>query len=80
MNWSCFSQQSAVQIRNVLYQNIKGTSASDVAVHFDCSKNFPCQGIVLQNIDLQREGGGDAKASCKNVGLSYRGNVSPHCP
>jgi galacturan 1,4-alpha-galacturonidase len=72
-------QKSAVQIRNVLYQNIKGTSASDVAVKLNCSQNFPCQGIVLQNIDLELEGGGEAKASCNNVKLSYRGNVSPRC-
>ncbi|TKY53339.1 Polygalacturonase protein [Spatholobus suberectus] len=76
----CKKQQSAVQIRNVLYQNIKGTSASDVGVQFDCSQNFPCQGIVLQNIDLRREGRGGAKASCNSVKLSYRGDVSPHCP
>ncbi|MCH82689.1 polygalacturonase-like, partial [Trifolium medium] len=75
----CQQQKSAVQIRNVLYQNIKGTSASDVAVQFNCSQNFPCQGIVLQNIDLELEGGGEAKASCNNVELSYRGNVSPRC-
>lgn len=76
----CTKQQSAVQIRNVLYQNIKGTSASDVGVQFDCSKNFPCQGIVLQNINLQLEGGGKAKASCNNVKLTYKGDVDPHCP
>ncbi|KAL5067198.1 hypothetical protein RYX36_018085 [Vicia faba] len=75
----CQEQKSAVQIRNVLYQNIKGTSASDVAMELNCSKNFPCQGIVLQNIDLQLEGGGEAKASCSNVMLSYKGNVKPRC-
>ncbi|RHN79111.1 putative polygalacturonase [Medicago truncatula] len=75
----CQKQKSAVQIRNVLYQNIKGTSASDVAMQFNCSQNFPCQGILLQNIGLELEGGGEAKASCNNVKLSYRGNVSPSC-
>ncbi|KAI5396758.1 polygalacturonase [Lathyrus oleraceus] len=75
----CQEQKSAVEIRNVLYQNIKGTSASDVAMEFNCSKNSPCQGIVLQNIDLQLEGGGEAKASCNNVKLSYKGNVKPRC-
>ncbi|XP_061362003.1 polygalacturonase-like [Gastrolobium bilobum] len=76
----CKKQKSAVQIRNVLYQNIKGTSASDLAVQFDCSQNFPCQGIVFQNIDLKLEDGGKANASCNSVNLSYRGNVSPRCP
>ncbi|KAK7267317.1 hypothetical protein RIF29_19986 [Crotalaria pallida] len=78
-NEPCKKQESAVRVRNVLYQNIKGTSASDVAVEFDCAENYPCQGIVLQNIDLQSEGGEAAKASCNNVKLSYRGDVSPRC-
>ncbi|KAL2327031.1 hypothetical protein Fmac_020458 [Flemingia macrophylla] len=74
----CEKQKSAV--KNVLYQNIKGTSASDVAVQFNCSENFPCQEIVLQNINLQREGGGKAKASCNSVKLTYIGDVDPRCP
>ncbi|KAJ1429954.1 Pectin lyase fold/virulence factor [Sesbania bispinosa] len=80
-NKKCKKQQkSAVQIKNVLYQNITGTSASDVAVKFDCSENFPCEEIVLQNIDIQcEEGDDDAKASCNNVELSYLGHVSPRC-
>ncbi|KAK7345054.1 hypothetical protein VNO77_15437 [Canavalia gladiata] len=76
----CQKQNSAVKIRNVVYENIKGTSASDEAVQFDCSQNFPCQGIVMQNIELQVGGGGEAKASCNSVKLSYRGDVTPHCP
>ncbi|XP_061373718.1 polygalacturonase-like [Gastrolobium bilobum] len=74
----CKKQKSAVQIRNVLYKNIIGTSASNVAVKFDCSQNFPCEEIVLQNIDLQCEGA-EAEASCNNVELSYIGHVSPRC-
>lgn len=70
---------SAVQISNVLYQNIIGKSASDVAVKFDCSKKFPCNKIVLQNIDLQCEEGEAASALCNNVELSYIGHVTPLC-
>ncbi|KAI4348701.1 hypothetical protein L6164_009392 [Bauhinia variegata] len=75
----CKQERSAVQIRNVIYQNIKGTSASDVAVKFDCNQNFPCQGIVLQNIGLQRQGGEAAESYCKNVKLSNIGDVFPRC-
>ncbi|KAK7244611.1 hypothetical protein RIF29_39435 [Crotalaria pallida] len=75
----CKKQKSAVQIKNVLYQNIRGTSASDVAVKFDCSETFPCQGIVLQDIDLQGEGGEYAEASCNNAQLTYLGDVNPSC-
>ncbi|XP_038899303.1 polygalacturonase QRT2-like [Benincasa hispida] len=80
----CTQQADAVQVSNVMYQNIRGTSASEVAVKFDCSKSFPCQGILLQDINLVRKGKNDdkstqAEASCKNVKLKNRGRVSPQC-
>ncbi|OIW05217.1 hypothetical protein TanjilG_14770 [Lupinus angustifolius] len=75
----CQKQKSAVQIKNVLYQNISGTSASDVAVKFDCSESFPCKEIIMQNIDLQGEEGKYVEASCNNVQLSYLGDVNPSC-
>ncbi|RZC85820.1 hypothetical protein C5167_026492 [Papaver somniferum] len=42
----CDEQESAVQISDIIYKNITGTSASEVAVYFHCSKNYPCQDIV----------------------------------
>ncbi|OMO71276.1 Glycoside hydrolase, family 28 [Corchorus capsularis] len=76
----CNEQSSAVQVKNVVYRNIKGTSASDVAIKFDCSKTYPCQGILLENVDLEDENDSSAKAVCNNVKMTERGYVSPHCP
>lgn len=75
-------QSSAVQVKNVLYKNIEGTSASEVAVKFDCSKSYPCEGIVLQDVNLRREVEDEAaKAECNNVDdLAQTGVVSPRCP
>jgi len=70
-------QKSAVQVSDVLYKNIKGTSASDVAIDFECSKNVPCQGIVLQDINLVKAGGKAAKTICKNVKWIKKGTVIP---
>ncbi|KAL2501723.1 Polygalacturonase ADPG1 [Forsythia ovata] len=70
----CKEQSSAVQVNNVVYQNIKGTSSSNVAIDFDCSKKYPCQGIVLQNVNL-----GSAKAECNNVNFKNIGTVMPYC-
>ncbi|EXB93622.1 hypothetical protein L484_018006 [Morus notabilis] len=78
----CKQQRKAVQVKNVLYKNIKGTSASSMAVKFDCSKAFPCQGVTLQDIDLTLEGEEEekeAKAECNNVEVSNIGTVSPQC-
>ncbi|KAG6575692.1 Polygalacturonase QRT2, partial [Cucurbita argyrosperma subsp. sororia] len=81
----CTQQAEAVQVSNVMYQNIRGTSGSEVAVKFDCSKSFPCQEILLQDIDLVHRDKADdkptqAEASCKNARLKNRGRVSPQCP
>ncbi|KAJ9181100.1 hypothetical protein P3X46_009266 [Hevea brasiliensis] len=78
---SCKEQRSAIQVKNVVYKNIKGTSASNVAIKFDCSKTYPCQGILMQDVILEREAGDHkAKALCNNVNLAEMGVVSPHCP
>ncbi|XP_070665800.1 polygalacturonase-like isoform X6 [Malus domestica] len=76
----CKEQRSAVEVKNVVYKNIKGTSASDVAIKFDCSKSFPCLGIILQDINLQHEGRKTAKALCNNVNVTSIGVVCPLCP
>ncbi|KAE8718605.1 Detected protein of unknown function [Hibiscus syriacus] len=75
----CKEQSSAVQMRSVVYKNIIGTSASEVAIKFDCSKTHPCQGILLQNVCLQKQGDATAKAICNNVELSEIGTVFPQC-
>ncbi|CAA0829878.1 Polygalacturonase ADPG1 [Striga hermonthica] len=75
----CKEQSSAVQVKNILYKNIKGTSISDEAINFKCSKSHPCQGITLQNVNLIGTGGEKSKAVCNNVRLQNLGTVSPHC-
>ncbi|XP_021893387.1 polygalacturonase-like isoform X2 [Carica papaya] len=78
----CKKQKSAVQVKDVLYQNIQGNSASDVAIDFDCSENYPCLGVKLQNVRLQRADRVDeeAKAICNHVELTETGVVFPRCP
>ena len=68
-----------MQISNVKYKNIKGTSASDVAVKFDCSKSIPCRGILLQDVSIALVENGKPDASCANVNLTKRGEVYPQC-
>ncbi|KAJ6332029.1 hypothetical protein OIU76_010413 [Salix suchowensis] len=76
----CEEQRSAVQVKNVVYKNIKGTVASEVAIKFDCSKTYPCEGILMKDVNLEREGAGTAIALCNNVKLAEMGTVSPNCP
>ena len=72
-------QSRAVQVQNVLYQNIKGTSSSNEAIQLGCSDKFPCQGVVLQDIDIETGGGRATKAVCNNAKVTEKGDVSPSC-
>ncbi|CAN8317895.1 unnamed protein product [Cochlearia groenlandica] len=70
----CTKQKSAVQVKNVVYRNIIGTSATDVAITLNCSKDYPCQGIVLDKVNIK---GG--KATCTNANVLNKGSVLPQC-
>lgn len=77
MKIGLFLQHSAVEISNVFYKSITGTSASEVALTFHCSKNFPCDHIVLQDINLVGNEGEPTTGSCKNVKGIAAGTVYP---
>lgn len=73
-------QPSQVAISNVRYRNIKGTSATNVAVTLDCSTAVPCQGLELVDIDLQYEGEKDdssVSSECQNAKMSCEGKQNP---
>ncbi|XP_028754394.1 probable polygalacturonase At1g80170 [Neltuma alba] len=54
---TCQTQESAVKISEIVYQNISGTTKSAKAITFDCSDTVPCSSLVLSNIDLEKEDG-----------------------
>ncbi|CAL5394742.1 unnamed protein product [Camellia sinensis] len=75
-NNNCPGQNSGVIISDVTYQDIHGTSATAVAVKFDCSKKYGCKGIRLEDVNLTFRDQ-PAEASCVNVGGSTSGSVEP---
>ncbi|KAF6162329.1 hypothetical protein GIB67_008458 [Kingdonia uniflora] len=72
----CPHQASGVQITDVSYKNIKGTSATKVAVKFDCSRAKPCSGIVMENVNLSYQNQA-AQSSCISAGGSAHGVIQP---
>lgn len=72
-------QDSAVELSNVVYQNIKGTSASEVAIKFECSKTVPCKGIHVQDVILTPQGCNGTIATCENVRFTNSGMFYPKC-
>ncbi|KAL9342849.1 hypothetical protein Peur_063280 [Populus x canadensis] len=73
---NCPGQVSGVKISDVTYQDIHGSSATEVAVKFDCSKKYPCTGIKLEDVKLTYKNQ-PAEASCSNAGGVASGLVQP---
>ncbi|CAM0957421.1 unnamed protein product [Alopecurus aequalis] len=74
----CNKQKSAVEVSNVLFKNIRGTSASREAIKLSCSRAIPCHGIALHNVKLTlKRGSGNAKSTCRNARWKKLGTVMP---
>ncbi|OMO78244.1 Glycoside hydrolase, family 28 [Corchorus capsularis] len=74
---ACQNQTSAVQISQIMYRNISGTTKSKEAMKFACSDTVPCSNIVLSNVNLERKDGTTAETYCNSAqGFNY-GVVHP---
>ncbi|EMS57903.1 Exopolygalacturonase [Triticum urartu] len=56
---------SGVTLKDITFKNIKGTSSTPVAVRLRCG--VPCQGVVLQDVDLKYMGEGGSSSKCENA-------------
>lgn len=65
-----------MKISDVRYQDIHGTSATEVAVKFDCSSEYPCSGIRLEDVKLTYANK-VAQASCFHADGTTSGLVIP---
>ncbi|KAK9162405.1 hypothetical protein Syun_003307 [Stephania yunnanensis] len=77
---SCNQKRSSlIQISKVKFNNIRGTSASPVAISIVCSKTFPCQDVELSEINLKHNGG-DTSSITSNVDPRVSGQIFPALP
>nr|XP_043610376.1 polygalacturonase-like [Erigeron canadensis] len=74
---NCPRQGSGVKISNVRYQDVHGTSATKVAVKFDCSKKNPCRGITMQDVNLSFKTQLAASSYCANAVGRTSGVMKP---
>lgn len=66
---------SGVTLKDITFKNIKGTSSMRVAVLLRCG--VPCQGVVLQDVDLKYMGEGGSSSKCENAMATYVGYQYP---
>ncbi|KAM0009371.1 putative endo-polygalacturonase [Helianthus debilis subsp. tardiflorus] len=55
---------TAVKVSDVTYRNIHGSSASKIAITFDCDEEVKCTGIVTNEVGIT---GDNVYSECKNV-------------
>ncbi|KAK9664970.1 hypothetical protein RND81_14G080800 [Saponaria officinalis] len=75
-NLNCPGQESGVEVKDVTYENIHGSSATQVAVKFDCSPKYPCNSIRMYDVRLTYKGQ-LATAFCANAGGIVAGVIEP---
>ncbi|MFS7918143.1 putative endo-polygalacturonase [Helianthus anomalus] len=82
IDFHCFRLiTSTVEISQIVYENISGTSKSPNAIKFACSDTVPCTNIVLNNINIKITDGKSAQTFCNSVMGFAIGHVEPpaHC-
>ncbi|XP_054779486.1 polygalacturonase-like [Prosopis cineraria] len=75
-NINCPGQASGIKIGDVKYKNIPGTSASEVAVKFDCSSKHPCYSLRMEDVNLTYKEQ-EAQALCNNAAGTASAWVRP---
>ncbi|KAL6519803.1 hypothetical protein OROMI_032697 [Orobanche minor] len=71
------SKPSLVKIRDIIYQNIRGTTTSPIAINLICSSSVPCQNLRFQDINLQHIGDERVSSTCANARVGYFGVQCP---
>lgn len=66
-----------MKISDIFFRDIRGTSATPVAVTLKCSRGAPCRNVNLHNVHLRYTGGAAATAECWNVKARYSGIQMP---
>ncbi|KAL8043025.1 hypothetical protein ABFX02_09G091400 [Erythranthe guttata] len=52
----CANKTSAVQVTDVTYMGLHGTSScKNATINFSCSETFPCTNIVLKDVDIESD-------------------------
>ncbi|MCL7033153.1 hypothetical protein MKW94_003347 [Papaver nudicaule] len=76
----CKNQTTSVEVGDISFMRIKGTSATEEAIRFACSDSSPCERIYLEDIELLSISGGTTSSFCWQVeGSSFEQVYPPPC-
>ncbi|XP_029124168.2 exopolygalacturonase clone GBGA483-like [Elaeis guineensis] len=78
----CSNEPSGVNIRNVTYRRIRGTSNKAVIVNFMCSQLVPCENLILHDINLEFVSSSDSSGITSSPIQNYSSlvpNITSSC-
>ena len=71
-------QNSAVEISNVSFKMMVGSSGRENVVVFNCSEAVPCRDIVVEDMHIVATGDKPATYGCANVQGRAQGHLVPN--
>ncbi|KAK3001461.1 hypothetical protein RJ639_020561 [Escallonia herrerae] len=77
---ACKELRTGVQVSQVIYKHLFGTSTTGVAISLNCSRSVPCSEISMQSIKLtSARAGRQVTAKCSNAHGTESGVVPGPC-
>ncbi|XP_042448842.1 polygalacturonase-2-like [Zingiber officinale] len=74
----CDAQASAVEVRDVKYIGVTGSSTREVAIALNCSQSVPCSGIVMDRVNLWNSNEGEeVRSHCISADGYAMNQVTP---
>ncbi|XP_071689105.1 probable polygalacturonase At1g80170 [Rutidosis leptorrhynchoides] len=74
---ACPNKTCAVNVNNISFVNVKGTSVTKEAIIFACSDVSPCEGLYLEDIELVSPSGGITTSYCWEANVTTSSIVYP---
>lgn len=68
---------SRVQLKDIMFKDIPGTATNKEPITLKCSKGLSCQGLRLENVNLQSTGTASAMSVCLNAQAVFSDQINP---